>query len=370
MIPPRRFELPDDWERVPGLIDRIQDLVTAGRYRTALDVLLAHLRRDAASVDALALAAVTMSGSRTERVESPEPPMPIQENSALFAPITTVCSVCTGSWFSTHTLHRTEQWSIVNPIGLQCQVCRHTICKNCRPWTANEGLSRPCPEPGCKGTVTAPVLPTGRDDVEPVDPMTIENVVVIRAGPITPTVDEAMTVVTKFVPILRSDTSMVSIRPSAPHIMDRTFSRNLYAVSVLEGLERERVLERGSWSRATPLFIEAGAADDADYLLVVVRWPGVPKKVVHVHVMREGSEHMSADYIHMLLEVMAPRAFTDHATITGTPGGDWPEDPRFMILLLVNRNHPEYLSDDFVVRTQFGQGPDGLRYVLAAVSPA
>src|SRR6266536_1623438 len=129
----RRFEPPQQWNHVPALRQRVADLLTAGRRRTALDEVLRHLRHDTESTDGLFLAIAVMTQGRTERLESDEPETDIQKLSALVAPVATECSACHVLWYSKHTwltAHGTTQLTLRNPVGLQCQKCRYTLCRN------------------------------------------------------------------------------------------------------------------------------------------------------------------------------------------------------------------------------------------------
>jgi hypothetical protein len=274
---PRRGN-PDGGENdVLALRKQVQELVSAGRFRTAMDEVLRHLRHDPSNSAVLALAVTITVTSRTEHVGSPEPVTTAQMASALLAPIATGCSACGRVWYSYHEFFRGMQISLLNPAGLQCQDCRYTLCRDClgpRPSHVPQRVERPCPAPGCRGMLTVPVLATGRHDVVDIDPDDIERVVVVRDGPIAPTMDEALAVVTKFVPLWGDDTSLVGIRRGFPGMMDDALDRDRLASYLVHGMERDGELAPGAWERAEPLFLRATHEDDTDYLVTVVRRPG------------------------------------------------------------------------------------------------
>ncbi|HEX6470380.1 MAG TPA: hypothetical protein VF069_14880 [Streptosporangiaceae bacterium] len=273
----RRFELPDDWEQVPALQERVQEHVSAGRYGTAMEEVLRHLRHDPSSTAAFYLAITIASTSRTELVASPDPLTPAQRASALLAPIMTECSECRSRWCSTHVLLPGLRFAGLDPAGSQCQECRYTRCSDCFPFEPSQItphiVDSPCPKPGCPGTMTLPVLPTGRHDVMDVEPDDIERVIVVRDGPVTPTMDEALTVVTRFVPLWTDDTPLIGIRRGRPGMMNDRPARDRLAARLVHAMERDGELAPGAWERARPLFIKAGGADDTDYLLTVIKRP-------------------------------------------------------------------------------------------------
>ncbi|MFF2009611.1 hypothetical protein ACFVWY_11120 [Streptomyces sp. NPDC058195] len=170
---------------------------------------------------------------------------------------------------------------MANPIGLQCQKCRYTLCRECingrqpssytGPVDVTEPVLAVCAQPACDRRVLGtPVLPTGRHDVTPMDPETIEGVVVARDGAIAPTPGEALVVVTRFLPFLPEDAPLLHIRRSSPGAMSDGSTRDRLALSLVLGLEREGALAPGAWARSRRMFIKAGAARDTDYLITVV----------------------------------------------------------------------------------------------------
>ncbi|MFD0345601.1 hypothetical protein ACFQ0M_04940 [Kitasatospora aburaviensis] len=132
----RRFEL-SDWEQGPRLThlrNTVAGLLTKGRNRSALDEVLRYLRRDPENTDALFVALLVAYQSRTARLASGEPLTDMQRLNALLAPITTECSACRSGWFSTHAILAMDgggEITVANPIGLQCQACRYTLCRDC-----------------------------------------------------------------------------------------------------------------------------------------------------------------------------------------------------------------------------------------------
>ncbi|MFD4941361.1 hypothetical protein ACFWNT_02210 [Streptomyces sp. NPDC058409] len=295
----QRFEQPEQWEYLSELRKRVDELLRGGRHRTALDEVLNHLRHDPESTDALFLALMILSQSRTELLESSEPPTNAQRISALLAPIKTECSSCHLGWYSIHALlsaNDRASLTVFSPAGLQCQNCRYTLCRNClrRPQSYTVPVDMPeivsgfCPSPGCTEQLTTPVLPTGRHDVTPMDPDGIEGVVVARDGFILPTMDEALVVVTKFLPLIADDAPLIHIRRSTPGMMSDESTRDELAQSFVLKLEREGVMAPGAWARSRRMFILAGAASDTDYLITVVRKgeqhasPADPRRGTHM----------------------------------------------------------------------------------------
>ncbi|UUU43373.1 hypothetical protein [Streptomyces sp. NBC_00162] len=279
----RRFELPKQWEPLPALRQTVEELLAGSRRRTALDEVLRHLRHAPESTDALFLALVVLGQSRTELLESDEPLTDTQRVSALLAPVATECSNCGVLWYSRHTVLNANgptKLTIGNPIGLQCQNCRYTLCRNClskgvqsytAPVDAPELPGRPCPNSGSHGQLTTPVLPTGRHGVTPMDPDGIEGVIIARDGFILPTMEEALVVVTKFLPLIADDAPLIHLRRSVPGTMSDESTRDELALSLVLELEREGPMAPGAWARSRRMFVLAGAANDTDYLVTVVR---------------------------------------------------------------------------------------------------
>ncbi|MGH3850280.1 MAG: hypothetical protein ACRDRT_11330, partial [Pseudonocardiaceae bacterium] len=214
------------------------------------------------------------------------------------------------------------------------------------------------------------MLSTGRHDVTPMDPDSIERVIVVREGPITPSMDEALAVVTKFVPLLPDDAPLIRICPGARGMMNEKFTRNRLALSLVQGLERDGVLAPGAWARSRPLSIRAGAADDTDYLVTVVRKPdSTPhnQPLVHVHVLLESPNRIDPDYMTTFLQVMAPEVFENSPTIRGVPVHPWRDDPQGLVLAIVCEYHQEYFSGRYDIAVFDGRDQDGIRWALVKV---
>jgi hypothetical protein len=266
-----------------NLPEQVVGLIKSGKRRTALNEVMRHLRHDPNNPRLLDLALTIVSASRTVNLKAAEPVTEQQWNSAILAPIATECSSCQGMWYSTHGMSAFAGVKLTgtNPVGLQCQDCRYTLCRDCLPSVRPapddpldfaSPVSGHCREPS-HGRLSTPVLPTGRSDVESQDPDSIEAVIVARSGPIPPTMDEALAVVTKFVPLIPDDTALIHIRSSKPGFMDDRPRRDELAAGLIGELEGSGALAPGAWNRATPLFIEPGQAPDTSYLVTVVRKP-------------------------------------------------------------------------------------------------
>ncbi|MFJ8827805.1 hypothetical protein ACIREE_39495 [Streptomyces sp. NPDC102467] len=279
----QRFELAQ-WRRGPQLSDlreSVMALVKAGRRRTALDVVLRHLRQDPESTDGLFVALVALEGSRTALLECPEPPTDGQRASALLAPLATECSACHAMWYSQHTVlvsHGSTEINVSNPIGLQCGTCRYTLCRNCLSTSDTGSYTEDVDTPhtvrgyceNCRQQLTTPVLSTGRHDVQPIHPDTIEGVVVVRDGLIRPAMDEVLPVVMKFLPLVADDAPLLHVGRGTPGMMGDEATRDQLAQSLLLELELEGTLAPGAWVRSRRMFVLAGAANDTDYLVTVV----------------------------------------------------------------------------------------------------
>ena len=281
------------------LVDQVYELVENNRYRTAMDEILRHLRHDPKNGQLLNLAVATLDSSRTSTISSPEPATRLQRASALLAPIVTECSGCHDEWYSSHNiLHPHVTLILMSPRALQCQVCRYTLCRDClRPAQRDlvELPERPCPARGCGGMLTAPVLATGRRNFSPIDPDTIERIIVARDGPIPPSMDDALAVATRFVPIIADDAPLIRIRPSSPGMMNDERSLGRLAVAIVQGLESEGVLAPGAWERSRSMHVLGHTLGDADYLMIVVRklesaakpaWPHDVASLMHDHTRR------------------------------------------------------------------------------------
>lgn len=251
-----------------------------------MDHVLRHLRRDPESKDALYIA-TTIDHHDTSRLRSPEPVTERQRASALLAPIMVQCSDCERFWIPQFTVN---SWSprgasvfIYGGGGMQCRDCWYTRCLTCmrkargRSYAAPVGMpkiyanSGPCPEDGCNGRFTTIVLPTGRHDVTPMNPESIEAVIVTRDGPIAPTTDQALSVVTRRLPLIDDDAALIHVRRSVPGKMKGESTRERLARSLVYALERDGALGPGAWARSKRELASAGNATDTDYLVTVVQ---------------------------------------------------------------------------------------------------
>ncbi|WP_394613971.1 hypothetical protein JNUCC0626_29330 [Lentzea sp. JNUCC 0626] len=149
------FHLPDTIQPVPGLVEEVARLSEAGRPRQALDVVMRVLRDDPRSADAHRCALMLCS-ARKARSNAADPITEEQLRDPLLDPVRTVCTSCGTTWFSAHELVRDgSSLTVVNPVGLQCQTCRYTVCRTCLTPDLR------CPGLDCAGELGTPVLATG-----------------------------------------------------------------------------------------------------------------------------------------------------------------------------------------------------------------
>lgn len=152
------FHMPARFPPEPGLFEKVSTLRRNHRPGAALELVLGVLRRDPGSADAYWCALMLCSCRPALSGGGCEPIVAEQLSDPLLAPIRTVCTRCRVAWwFSSHELelHAYARITAINPIGLQCQQCRYTLCRNCL------NTSRGCPQKGCPGKLAAPVLATG-----------------------------------------------------------------------------------------------------------------------------------------------------------------------------------------------------------------
>lgn len=287
--------------------DRLLRLIEAGQHRTAIDEILHGLRHDPKNDSLLNLGLMIASGSRSEQFEAAEPVTESQRWNALLAPVATECSSCHKAWYSDHSLFPgITDFRVLNPVGLQCQICRYTRCRNCfsaRRLSPDASIDMPrlisesCPKPG-HGELRAPVLPTGRSDSAPLDPDRIEAVIITREGPIPPTMDEALEVVTYFFPLIADDAPLIHICASRPGLMADENRRDELALTRIHDLEREGKLESGAWSRSKRIFVKVNDAPDTSYLLTMVRKEAGS---------REGNQIMHGEPLYKRMEVVGVR---------------------------------------------------------------
>ncbi|GAA1032753.1 hypothetical protein GCM10009557_32250 [Virgisporangium ochraceum] len=173
------FHFPEHPEPLAVLREAVEPLYNAGRYRSALDAVLERLRTDGMGADPFWWA-LALLRSRADDPANTEPVTASQRENAYFTPIATECQRCEAYWYSSHVLHRdVAELQVSNPVGLQCQECRYTLCRHCLP----AGQSR-CPAQGCPGGLGLPVLPTGRPRGRPANRHTgrLEQVLVLWHG--------------------------------------------------------------------------------------------------------------------------------------------------------------------------------------------
>jgi hypothetical protein len=172
------FPFPEDDERLPALADEVERLSKEGRYKSALDVILRSLRTEGRSAEAFRHALVLLHAGqrRTPDPDVTEPVTPQQYGNPYFAPVATECVRCARFWYSLHVLIGHADMSVSNPIGLQCPVCRYSLCRDCL-----DLRDLRCPDGGCRGELGVPVLPTGRPRRMPANPFTekLEHVLIL-----------------------------------------------------------------------------------------------------------------------------------------------------------------------------------------------
>ncbi|MBC9731068.1 hypothetical protein [Streptomyces sp. TRM68367] len=183
------FHFPEHYDPLPELTDEVDRLWHEGRYESALDVILRFLRAEGRSAEAFHWALMLL-GTGQRRTPDPrvvEPVTPQQYGNPYFAPIATECARCERLrfWYSGHALVEHAGISVVNPVGLQCQVCRYSLCRDCL-----DLRDRRCPDEGCHGELGAPVLPTGCPRGKPANTCTekLEHVLILWRD--TPTSQE------------------------------------------------------------------------------------------------------------------------------------------------------------------------------------
>ncbi|KAB8168833.1 hypothetical protein FH609_007035 [Streptomyces sp. 3MP-14] len=157
--------------------DAVRRLHEEGRYATALDLVLRQLRDVGPSEDAFFWATTLLF--TTQHATGPDVAEPVpreRRSNPYFAPVATECAACARFWFSSHPALANVRLNVANPIGVQCQSCRYSLCRACY-----DPADARCPEPGCRGTLGVPVLPTGRPQGSPANPFTekLEHVLIL-----------------------------------------------------------------------------------------------------------------------------------------------------------------------------------------------
>jgi hypothetical protein len=288
----RVFEMPEHWEPVPELHERIGDLVGDRRYRTAMTELLDLLRQDPSNVEATIQAIRVAYTSRTDLIKAKEPLTPDQRSSAVLAPIATQCSLCDTFWYSIHLLMAFEHLGVTGARGAQCPICRYTLCEECAAVAPHRGAALPCATPGCAGELKIRVLPTGRRGVLSIDPGRTERVIVVRDGPIPPAIGEALSTVTRWIPLVPDDAPFILICRSVPGLMAEEASCQFMAWQLVDMLEKDIILAPGAWGRSTSMRVH-GTEDDTDYLIIIVELPDkAPNSASHAFGVDLMTEHL------------------------------------------------------------------------------
>ncbi len=91
------------------------------------------------------------------------------------------------------------------------------------------------------------------------------------------------------------------------------------------------------------------------------------KPVIHAVLLREGPLPIEPSFVDQILTYQAPDIREDKASIRGFATGEWPHDPMGLGAALLARDHPEYLGNDFLVRSFSGYTQDGIRWALVKV---
>jgi hypothetical protein len=174
------FHFPERYDILPDLVEQVRQLRRSGRDRSALDLVLRVLRRDGKSAAAFECALWLCAGRTPASVAATAEPITREQwANPYLAPVATECASCQLYWYSNHIFAGGARMEIANPLGLQCQLCRYTLCRDCLPPN-----NRDCPEPGCAGTLDIPVLATGRPRGQPANRHTekIEYVLISWEG--------------------------------------------------------------------------------------------------------------------------------------------------------------------------------------------
>jgi hypothetical protein len=261
---PRRFIRPGAFDPEvtypprPGLGSRIEQCTSTGRYRTAMDELLQILRHHPADPEALFLCAIVLSASRTKQIVAAEPLGERYTNDRRLDPLCVACRKCETSWF-TSVVHFSvgpeTQMYVTNPIGLQCQECGYTLCRDClRKGPIGFGMDvylHPCPH--CQGEqLTTPVLPTGREPCQfERRSERITVAVLFREGPIPPDV----AFMTHFFECMSPD--VIEDQPRIIGVPVSPWPSNpaIYTITYLLGLADRGIIDKAA--------VETAATNDA-----------------------------------------------------------------------------------------------------------
>jgi hypothetical protein len=186
------FRPGEPYAPTPELTEKIQHLIGAGKYRSALDELFAILARNPADPEALTLALIVLSASRTTQIQSAEPLGPRYLYDRRLDPLCAVCSQCGSSWVASNVKFADlkTRLSMMNPVGLQCNNCSFTLCRKCLKSIYFGGgmgvFNRSCPKCATE-TLGVPVYPTGRPPMQlGRRPEHVAALIVFREGPVPP----------------------------------------------------------------------------------------------------------------------------------------------------------------------------------------
>jgi len=188
----KRFILPNafDPERelvpTPGFRAKVEALRQAGRYRSAIEEILKVLDCDPNNYEALYHAATIIGLEQTKQLTAAEPLGQRYTLDQRLNPVWAVCQECDNQWVpsSVYLGSLMGVASIGNPVGLQCPNCGYTLCRECLNRVSF--YEHDCPQ-GCGLRLTAPVLPTGRNNYQYARRKElVTHVFIFREGPIQP----------------------------------------------------------------------------------------------------------------------------------------------------------------------------------------
>lgn len=213
------------------LLEQVQELFFANRYRSAMDKLLAFLTDHPSNQTALRLAMLIAGTGRTAQTQAEES-LPLNYfRDRRLDPIFAVCSACGRSTWAPHGCvtafdrGSSARQQVNNPVGYQCYSCGYVVCKNCMPTQiANMELSfhspicPNCAEPHLKPTV----FPTGRKPCQiSSHDGTLRAILIFRQGPLSLHTDTIQQLI---------DTHCASDMPKQYHI--KTFPVELWGEDI------------------------------------------------------------------------------------------------------------------------------------------
>ncbi len=149
------------------LHQRVQQLTSQGRFRSAMDKVFDVLADDPTDKEALSLAIIIASSSRTVNLQAMEPLTDVYLHDRRLDPIFAVCSHCKKTeWVPNFLLKAlAAKVGVFNAMGMQCFHCGYVVCRDCFETSrlgAGTGIvSSRCPN--CdQNALKAVVYPTGR----------------------------------------------------------------------------------------------------------------------------------------------------------------------------------------------------------------